>query len=513
MRRSISLHAGTPDGQVLAQLAPYATACRWADNEHGARDLSVTVPRRLIDAFRLYGAQGLLWVVASAGGRPDWVGLLDESSLWADADASGITLRALGRWSALDDLSYTALWSDSSVAEWQPTLFRSTDMFAMDTQNRLFIGLKKGATYAASFGSIGSMYYDTPRAGLRNVVTMTFDYAMLMPVGFFLAVNGYANAGYDFTGSAIVYGLLAATGVLQTGTGTITAGSYNQLEVYTGNSSGAPITFAGEDGANYVRLTNIRLKTTTTAAVYADEVVADVAAKVAALNPGILTSATPIATSPGLDLTDLVCEDAKLTDVLNQLALWGDGAGTVYQAGVDIDGYLTFQPRGSGGRTWYVDVGDLEISSDRGDMANSVYALYQETGGRTLRTGAATDTTSVARYGRTRQGAVKADTTSATQAGKIRDVTLSDRAIAKGAARFTVRAVSVASGGHADPSNIRPGDTLIVRNMPLLGGEAELDQLRAFRVGETGYDPIKRAVTLAPEARLPRLEVLLGQQR
>jgi hypothetical protein len=291
------------------------------------------------------------------------------------------------------------------------------------------------------------------------------------------------------------------------------AGSPQALEFSLYYNNAIPATHGQDTGAYFLSITNLRIKSTTAATVTADAVVADLAARIEALNPGTLASATPLATSPGLDLRDLIYEDAAPTAILAQLALWGNGAGTVYAAGIDKDGYLTFQPRGTGGRTWYVDVDNVEITAARGELANSVYATYKDASGRVLRTAVATDAASVTRYGRTRQRVIAADTTSATVAGQIRDVALGDSKVVPGAASFTIRYCQASSGGRADPALIRPGDTLVVRNLPLLGSGAEIDQLRAWRVGERTYDPITRRVSVSPEERLPRLDVLLGQDR
>lgn len=509
LRYSITLHRDSPGGPVVAHLGPYATACKWSDNEHGNRDLSATLPRVLADAFRLYASPGNLWLAASTGATQVWAGLLDEPSLWADADESGVTVRALGRWSALDDLTYTALWSDTRVSEWVPVSendigIRVPGRFSMDTNNRLSIGLVKNNNYA---GANGALVYKAPYGGSRKIVSITLTYSFIASADFTARVNSY-NEGFT---APVVEWSLVGNGALQTATITVTLATPKDYVVLELANSG--VTYTGETDAHYLRTTNPRIKTTSSATVTAEQIVADLAAGIAALNASTLASATPIATATGMDLRDLVFEDAAPTDILDQLGAWGNGSGIVYTAAVDQDGYLTFRPRGTGGRTWYVDVEAFEIATARGDLANSIYAVFKEPSGRSIRTVAATDAASVTRYGRTRRQSIAADTTSATIAGQIRDTALSDRATVSGAASLTIRRCAAAGGGPADPAQIRPGDTLIARNFPLLGGGVELDQLRAFRVGERSYDPIKRTLTVTPETRLPRLDVLLGQQR
>ncbi|MBP7571468.1 MAG: hypothetical protein KBA95_15510 [Acidobacteria bacterium] len=506
----IRLHYGSPDGPLAADLTAYADSAEWRDTRHDNVSFSLRVPRDLPEAWRLYVAAGRMWVVVSRGGALVWVGRLHEPGLAADGRGAAIIVRALGRWALLDDLSYTALWSDTSVAGWEEVTSASVaaaspTQYGFDTNNRVAIYPQKDETFGNSPYNIGSMTYAAPHGGARDITTVSFSY-------FYNAGGGWKAeliSETDAFGSRASEWLITATG---SGTATITLSTPRPRIEFAMYYDAAPSVYAGETGAEYLIITNVRVKTTTAASVTADLIAADLAADYAALNPGVLASAVPIGASPGLDLTDELYEDAEPTAILARLGLLGDGAGTVYTASITPDGYLTFLPLGAGGRTWEVEAEDLELSSNLDDMANSVYAIYENASGRTLRTAAATSAASVGRYGHTRQRGVKADTTSATTAGQVRDVALSDTATAPGAADIAVRRVFTPGGGVGSLLDVRPGDTLLVRDLPLIGESADLDRLRSFRIAERRYKVSPERLTVTPETPLPRLDVLLAQR-
>lgn len=124
------------------------------------------------------------------------------------------------------------------------------------------------------------------------------------------------------------------------------------------------------------------------------------------------------------------------------------------------------------------------------------------------------DAGSVGRYGYTRRRAVKADTTVAARAEEFRNLVLADGATAAPSGEFTVRRILTMSGGRGSIYDVRPGDELTVRNLPFAGvAGVEVDRLRTMRLSEVTVDPIRGQLTLTPETPLPRLDVLLAQQR
>lgn len=509
---TIQLRLGSIYGAVAADLTAHATACQWSYNLHGAASLSLTAPRMLVEAARIYTAVGLVFVVVLSKTNPIWVGRLAQPELWADTDGSGITLRAYGLWEALDDAPYTALWSDASVGGWKPDDQADTQnqRYQTDTNNRIYVALQKGENYQDFTGGAPKEYclirHFSPDMGVRQIVSVSFDYDINMFIGFVVELMAY-NSGYA-SGASIWSA--TTTGSAQSGTENITLAAQDFLALRVYNDSGATATPTADTGDDRAILTNVRVKTTTAASVTADLIAAHIASVVNAVNPALI-GATSLATNPNYDLTDLIFEDARPTVVLNEIVAKGDGAGTVYVAGVNNGGMVFLHPTGTNGRTWFVDVTDLSLASDRARLANSVYATYQDASRRTLRTAVAADAAAVTRYGYTRRRAVKADTTSATRAEEWRDTYLADSAAAKGQADIDIDRVYTASGGYGELSDVLPGDTITV-NLPLVyAAGGEIDRARSFRIAETSYNPIARRLRVTPEEPLPRLDVLIAQ--
>ena len=519
MRLHIAVVSGSLDGPIVADLTHLAERCTWSHTLHGPRELTLSAPYRAADWASLSLLNGPLYVVATRAGRRRWAGRMAAPELEAGPDGSQITIRAYGLWEALNDLRYTALWSDTSVEGWEPAaaslggILNNTipDRWEIDTNNRLYIAPKKGelfgATAYAGATAVGALYYLRPSQSLRSIEYLSFTFDVTVPSADWKADMIRLNDDLTYAGSVVW---------TQTGSG---AGGYSGAITGCGGLAlrlfytAANAAFAGESGTAYVLITDIRVRGDNTTSVYADAVAADIAADYDALNPGVLASATPVATNPGYDLTDLLFEDEEATTVINTVARRGDGAGTIYVAGVNADAYLYLHPVGTNGRTWYVDVADVRIGADREEVANQIYATYEDAGRRTLRTAVATDATSVARYGYTRQGVVEARTTSATRAEEFRNLTLTDRAFAPGESDLTFdRAYSV-SGGLVDLDEILPGDTIVIRNLSLAVtlGASEIDRARSSRITETRYDPLIHKLTVVPETPLPRLDVLLAQ--
>jgi hypothetical protein len=515
---AITIHRGTPAGVMVADLTRYATSCSWSYNLHGCRDLTLKAPRRLLEAMRLYQMSGLLWAVVSQGGRRVWAGRLSTPELWAGDKGSGITLRALGRWADLGLVPYTGMWSTTDLGRWQPAVASLggtltnmiSDRFEIDTNNRIYIAPKKGELFGSTaFNSdtaVGGMYMLRPDDSDRSIQYVSFTYAVLgagwsadiLRLNDDLSYAGSVVWSQSGTGSGTFAGAVTACGGLA-------------LRFYR---SGADANLASESGTIYVRLTNMRVNGDNAATVTAPSVVSVLATYLNGINPSLVSTAT-ITESPGLDLTDEIYEDADPRDILNALAERGDGAGTLYTAGVDVEGHVLFRPVGRGGRAWSIDVADITVASEREQLANSVYAIYEDAEGRTLRTAISVDAASVGRAGYTRRVAVGVNTTSASRAENYRDQTLLDGATAPASGRYTLRRVLTDRGAIADPADVRPGDTVTIRNLPLAAASgSEIDRVRNFRISESEYDPMadpSKRLTITPETPQPRLEVLIAQ--
>lgn len=238
-----------------------------------------------------------------------------------------------------------------------------------------------------------------------------------------------------------------------------------------------------------------------------DAIVADVLIAAAADNPALISDETYLIEAPGVNVYDEEYEDEAMPDILNRMVALGDSQTPPrqWEVGVWENLRLHFRPRGSAGRTWYIDVVDPEIERSISQVWNSAYTRYD--GGVTA---TADDDASITRYGITRRAAISSRTTDLTQAERERDATLADRATPLPRASIPIGLLYTAAGTITPKWLVRSGDTIIIRNLPPETGEL-IDRIRSFRVSETRYRPDGDVLEIVPEAPLPTLEVLTAR--
>jgi len=247
--------------------------------------------------------------------------------------------------------------------------------------------------------------------------------------------------------------------------------------------------------------------------VYADEIVKDLVSHVTAVNPGQLSADTSLIQSPGVDLLDESYEDMLPADIATKLAALGDNQTPPrrWEVGVWEDRRLHFRPKGSDGRTWFVEVDEAEIESTLETLYNSAYGQYQDANNRTLRTAVADDDDSQARYGIVRRQVVPVSTTSATQAGIQRDAALEDGRVIKPRSAVAFEYLTDRAGAIYPKWLLRAGDTLVLANLPAAASE-EIDRARTFLVAERSFDAITGEVQPVPEEPLASLDFLVARK-
>lgn len=493
-------------GSLYLDASPRASNVVLVTGEHGFGTLTFDVRLSIWEAFQLYDRPGLMHVQVTEWGLPVWQGRLEDVRI----TPAGVTLTALGYWRALSDVPYTALWSITSIKDWrQETQIdvanRNPQKYTFDQTNRLYIGLTKNTVYGNN-ADIAVLTYATPYSSARSIVAFKFDYAILLPTNWLAVV---VRTNEDFSGAVIVQ-TITGTGALLTGTVNQTFTGMARVEIAIYNATGGNYTMAGETGAFYLQATNLRIKTTTSAALYADEIAKALAADVNAVNSLQLSASGALISSPTVDLTDELYQDMAHADILDRLAKLGDNSSppVLFETGVWENQLLTFQKRGATARTWFVDITALELERTINALYNSAYADYQEASGRTLRTANNNDLTSQSQYGVIRRKAVKATTTSATQAATQRDAVLQDGKDPQ--PRLSIQFDHIFDGAGAlwplwAP---RAWDTLVIRNLPATLSTA-LDRIRQFRIIETRYDVDNNLLTVTPESFTPSLDILL----
>lgn len=561
----------TPGGSLLADYSARAQDVQIASNARGFAECTAFIPMSLADAFQLYERPGLPHVVVTDGATARaFEGRLED----VDIVDGGVNLTALGYSRALSDVPYVAFWSGTNVKEWVPfansAISRVPTMYTMDQNDRVFIGLTKNTVYRNAI-DIGAQYLQVPDDSSRNIVGLTCQFSMVLPAnwkfeiyswtaGFGSSTLQYSTTGGTLTGVNVItftaapileFVIYNATGASYTYTGE-TGVNYVQLTNMrwvssTANQISTAFTAARAAGTNVtatvgstsgmyvgqtlyvgageaVTVLSIGSSTQFNATftqnqviggavraflIYADEVAKHLISTTNFANSTQLSSSTQLVQSPATDLLNESYEDQYPADVLDYLIGLGDSAGRQWEWGVYEDRRLFFRPRGSAGRTWYIDASSIDVSRTLDSMHNSVYPVY-EVNGVTVRGVYSTDTTSVSRYGVTRQLALKVNTNSSIQAGIQRDTALADQKNPIPRSQVDVTQVFDGYGNRWPIYMVRAGDTIIIRNLsPVLSTTA--DRIRSFVVNRATYDVDADTLTLEPDLPRARLDTLLAQ--
>jgi len=509
-------------GELLEDLSRRVVSLTFGTNLHGFADLQCQVELPLSRAFWLYDRPGLPHLELRHGAMKVWEGRLEDVAIIP----GGLQLGAFGYWRAFYDVPYTALWSTTSVAEWfvgddRIRAGNQPDRFNFDTNNRLYITPVKNSVLGNT-GSVkvGRLMFALPHLGDRNILAITFDFAFRAPnaswnvaLESFTPIYPIGSGLWTFINT--LWGEISGNGAEQTGTVTVTSmTSAGGLGFYM-HFNAADATYGSETGTDYLKITNLRVLTRAATTLNADHVASGLVTYLNAINSSQVQNVTGLVQSPGLDLRDELYEDALPADILTHLAALGDNQTPPrqWETGVWENRILHFRPKGDSSwtRTWYVDITALELERTLEALRNNAYALYEEAGGRTLRTPIAVNNSSVTRFGLTRRGAVQVRTTSLTQANVHRDAFLEDRRQPKPRAAIQFSQLYDSAGARWPAWAARAGDTIVMRNLPpaLLTGT---DLIRSFRCSETKYDAFTGVLELTPELPLPTLEQLMARQ-
>jgi hypothetical protein len=246
--------------------------------------------------------------------------------------------------------------------------------------------------------------------------------------------------------------------------------------------------------------------------IHTDQVFLDLVAAIRTIDSTALSDDTGGIVTSGLDLTDLLFEDAPMSRVADQLASYGDAQLRRWVVGVDQRRAPFFKPEGTNAQAWAVDASDLTIQRSLAPLITGAYAVYRDPNGTTQRTATTDDARAAARAGVTRQRAVNAPYTDSTLAQTTRDLTLA--ANKQPAVRADVRFTAVydAAGQRVPLWCVHPGDTLTIRNLPI-STNPDMEAIRTMRIGETEYDAVTDTLRVTPRDPLPAIDVLLGRRQ
>lgn len=460
-------------GQRWMDVTPLALEdCEWSRNEHGALTLSVTVRGDVDWASRVGRTEMRL---ASQWGEPVWRGRLTEARVTPE----GTHLVAYGWWQAVRDLPLTDVYSDARLTVWEPLTVDddanvTVARYEADKFNRLYIAPRGGEQFGSSHKFIYG--YRVPHNGSLLLKQIAFDYVF--------ANNGDTDWQVVVSRRNALYGVAATVTTITTaGSGSVSqtfaARSAVCIELYRNNAT--PATLAADSGAVYVKITNVRVLTTTISTLTTTAIVQQFIADINGVNATHLAAHTNQVETIANDLKTAIWEDAPdYGAALDMLAEQGH-SGVQYETGVTLDKVLYFRARNSRSKTFIVDVADFETGPDVEQMRNSAYAVYEGVR-RPMRTSVAADAVSVAQYGVTRRGVVDAKwTTSSTTADTAVTDYLAQYAQPRPRTRIEAAVIETRGGSAAPGYQVEPGDYLKIRNLPLYV-RSQVGTLRVTRV-------------------------------
>lgn len=507
-RWPITLHMYESRGGALIYTFPDPVGLVATDNEHGYESLTGSQKMQQAKAFWLYDLAPAKWMELVCGSTPVWEGRLEGRALTRD----GFGFTALGAMRALSDAPYMGLWSTKSyVGIRQITEDQIPDynphLWAMDNNNRIYIEANPNNTYLSN-ADIGGQVYYSPYNGEELIQEFSFDYDIGLPtdweVRILLTSEVFATLTTEWT--------FTSAGTPATGSVVVTPTALNAdrlLIVDVRNNTGAPVTGA----VGYAKISDVRIKGTTSDALYADEIVKGMVDFIQSnfgftFNPNQLSSSYALIQSPGVDLDQEVYdEDTTPAEILNHLVEKGDDQDPPrkWEWGVWEDQLLFFRPRGDAALHWYVDADDLTIDSTLDSLYNHAVGVYQDTNGRTIRTSLDSNGgDSYLRYGIRRRAAVPERTTSLVKAEFARDTFVDAHKDLAPRASLTIRQLYGAAGERYPLWCLRSGDIVTMRNLPPTLS-VDIDKIRTFRVVRKSWDVDSNVLTVTPEFPLPDL--------
>lgn len=268
------------------------------------------------------------------------------------------------------------------------------------------------------------------------------------------------------------------------------------------------VVWEGETGAINLTITNLRVKTTTSATLTSDEVVRALIATVKATNPNHANSTNVLAKSPGFDLKEYAYDGVTAADVLDELAALG-GDGWLWSWRVWHDQLLVFDRIASTSRTYQI-YDSATISRDVETLTTRLIPRYTDANG-VLQTGAAViNTQAELRYALVRTRYFDVPTTSASDATTLTQAALNDRSIINAYGDVEVREL-FQNGQRVPLTQVRSGDTIQCLQFPTTGN-SETDKTRTFRIAATSYNHESRTLTISPEQRAPTIDSLLARR-
>lgn len=287
----ISITVSEPSKGIFLDVTRRAKACKASKGRHGNLRLTVAVAMDRDLAYAFSALAGLPKMELTYQGARLWEGRIEDI---APSD-EGLTLTALGKWRALSDISYTALWSDSGVKEWEKLTEDNIStakqrLFEQDNNNRLYLAARNPEPFVNT--DLAAWGYLIPDASSRSIVACQFAYTLGAGVNWRARLLTRDSAWGSGSAQWTLAGAVGAQSGIQNLVFTAAAGLTFELEATAG------VTIAAATGAGaYLKITRLRLATTS-----ANRVGTTIAAGVAAPGSQAVTPGSMVNIYAGQDL-------------------------------------------------------------------------------------------------------------------------------------------------------------------------------------------------------------------
>lgn len=265
MRWQLAIHNPITN-VMLADWSNRIKSCHVRSGAHGWETCEAELDLPFYEAFLYYQQLGALKVRVVWGGYKLFEGRLEDPTQFANIK-SGLKIHAFGSWTALNDTTYIALWSDSKVDQWREVLAtelanRAPKMYKIDFNNRIFIALTKNALYRNA-NDIASVTVATPNGSSRTIVGISFAATINLPLNWTFEIRTLND---DFSTPASIT-TFTGTGASVARAFYLTFTGQNRLEFAVYNGTGGNYTNASEDGVFALEITQMRVVTSTTNAI------------------------------------------------------------------------------------------------------------------------------------------------------------------------------------------------------------------------------------------------------
>lgn len=544
-------------GTQIVDVAATAEAVTWSEGRHGTASCDLLLSGEdatIVNAAFHFGTGGMKVRISNAVAVV-WQGEIEDCAILNDK----LAITAFGDWSKLALVEYSEFWSTTKLTDWSIIPYGNIglslwggysrpDLWTIEVEDTAIAAYpRRGNIFFSPAGFWFQLTSGTPMSR-RTIRHLRFSYiASRNHSTVVLSLTLYAFIGNS--SSQVLWKVRSdgamtggATTPTTVGTATVIVPENVRTVFFLVNAEAMPAGgYPAEDPAtdpgpprDNIRITDMRVLSTTAATVTPDLVVQDIIAHTNLYNPGALSESTAAISAVPLDLENLTYDAINAQDVLAELASYGmptsvddNNPNTIetppvpMEVGVGPTGVVFFRPYLEPGtpdlaalrtvRELFLDGPPVEVRYSLSKLINGAYGVSDTFGTELL-----TDEASRARYGRLRVRSTPI--TNISQYLTSSYLLLEENATPKPGVEVQVGTLSEggetrlfdAYGALVPLWQVRRGDWLVVP-APKLGPLPQAQNVFHIRIIDYKYvaKPVSR-LTLTLEDSPPRLDVLLN---